>query len=99
MHNWTKLNIVELELTYSGIISFLKEERFSSADAQLLGVHLNIPQPTMNTLTKNNVGNADGLLYDVIDSWLNFTDPTAEELAKALDNSDCKRIADRIRGK
>ena len=77
----------------------MKVEGFSSADARTLGVHLNIPQPTMSTLKINNVGNADGLFYDVIGSWLDFTEPTSEELAKALVKSDYKRIADGIRGK
>ena len=44
---------------------------------------------------KNNAGDADGLLYDVMDSWLQRTEPSRsrEELAEALDKSDYKMIA------
>ena len=42
---------------------------------------------------KNNAGDADGLLYDVMDSWLQLTEPSWEKLAEALDKSDYKLIA------
>ena len=53
----------------------------------------------MKNLKKDHGDKAKGLFYAVIDSWLSRTEPTSEELAKALDKSDYKRIADRIRGK
>ena len=74
------------------------EKGFSAADAEPLGLYLNIPWPIMNTLKKDNVGNARGLFYAVIGSWLDLTEPTSEELAKALDRSGHQRIADIIRG-
>ncbi len=32
--------------------------------------------------------NANGLLYDIINSWLVHTEPSWEELARALDKCD-----------
>ena len=34
---------------------------------------------------KNNTGDADGLLFDVMYSWLQLTEPLWEELAESLD--------------
>ncbi len=34
------------------------------------GVHLKVPRPEIRTMKKNNVGNARGLYYDIIDAWL-----------------------------
>ncbi len=87
------------ELTYSNIISFLKEENFSSANAEDLGVHLNIPWSTMKTLKSNNVGNANSFLYDVIGTWLDLTEPSVEEFAKALAKCGYKKMAGKIQGK
>ena len=76
----------------------MKEEGFSAADAETLGGHLNVPRSDIRTLKKNNVGNAMSLFYDIIDTWLQLTEPSLEELAKALERSDYKNIARRIRG-
>ena len=80
------------------IISFLKYEGFSEADAETLGVHLKVPRPEIRTMKNNNVGNARGLYYDIIYAWLQLTEPSLELLAVALDKSDYKNIAGRIRG-
>ena len=87
-----------LDLTFDSIISFLKDKGFSEADAETLGVHLKVPWPEIRTMKKNNVGNARGLYYDIIDAWLQQTEPSLELLAVALDKSDYKNIAGRIQG-
>ncbi len=89
---------VDREPTFSNILSFLKEEGFSSADSETLGGYLEIPRPTINTLKKDNQGNSDGLLYDVIGKWMQGTEPSWEELAKALDKSEYKKMARKIQG-
>ncbi len=38
----------------------------------------------MKILKSNNVGNADSFLFDVIGKWLDLTEPSLEEFAKAL---------------
>ncbi len=86
------------ELTYSNIISFLTEEGFAAADADALGVHLKIPRPTMKTLKSNNVGNADSFLFGVIGKWLDRTEPSLEEFAKALVKCGYKKMAGKIQG-
>ena len=73
----------------------MKEEGFSAAHAGILGTHLNLPRATINTLKKNNAGDADGLLINIIDSWLNQTEPSRGKLARALDLSGYKRIAEK----
>ncbi len=86
-----------MELTHSGIIRFLENEGFSSADTQDLGVHLNIPWPKMKTLEKDNVRNSKAMFYKVIGIWLNLMKPTSEKLAKALAECGYPRIAKKIR--
>ncbi len=81
------------EPSHSNILSFLKDEGFSAAHAKILGTHLNLPRATIRTLKKNNADDANGLLYDIIDSWLDQTEPSWEELARALDKCDYHRIA------
>ncbi len=81
------------ELNLSNILSFLKDGGFSSAAARSLGIHLLLPMATIKTLKKNNVDDADGLLMDIIDSWLNQTEPSWGKLARALDKCDYQRIA------
>ena len=67
----------------------MKDGGFSAAHAS---AHLNLPPATINTLMSNNTGNADGLLSDIIDSWQRQPEPSWEELARALDKCDYKRI-------
>ncbi len=47
------------------------------------------------TLKKNNADDANGLLYDIIDSWLDQTEPSWEELARVLGSGqmEYQRIA------
>ncbi len=89
---------LDLDLTFESITSFLKDEGFSEADAETLGVHLKVPWPEIRTMKKNNVGNARGLYYDIIYAWLQLTKPSLESLAEALDKSGYKNIATKIRG-
>ncbi len=77
----------------------MEKEDFSAANAEYLGVHLNISRSTMETLKKNHVGDIKALSYAVIGSWLDITDPTSAKLAEALDNCGLKRIAEKIRSK
>ncbi len=78
---------------FQHILSFLKEEGFSAAHAKFLGTHLNLPRATIKTMKKNNADDANGLLFDIIDNWLDQTEPSWEELARALDKCDYRRIA------
>ncbi len=86
------------ELSFNGIISFLTEEQFSAADSESLGVHLNIPMHEIRTMKANNVGNAKGFLYAIIDNWFRLTEPSVEVLANALDKTGYKNIAKRMKG-
>ncbi len=56
------------------VTSFLKEEGFSEADAETLGIHLKVPRPEIRTMKKNNVGD------DIIDAWLQQTEPSLSPL-------------------
>ncbi len=58
------------------VTSFLKEEGFSEAGAETLGIHLKVPRPEIRTMKNNNVGNARGLYYDIIAAWLQQTEPS-----------------------
>ncbi len=77
----------------------MENEGFSAADTEDLGVHLNIPRPTMKTLEKDNVRSSKAMFYKVIDIWLNLEEPTSEKLAKALAGCDYLRIAEKITSK
>ncbi len=77
----------------------MKAEGFSASDSETLGVHLKVPRPNIRTMKKNNVGNATGLYYDIIDAWLQQREPSLEELAEALERTDYINIARKIRGK
>ncbi len=90
---------IGLELTYSGIIRFLEKENFTAANAEYLGVHLNIPRSTMETLKRDYVGNTKAFFYAVIGSWLDLTKATSEKLAEALDKCGYSRISEKIRSK
>ena len=85
-----------LKLSYLGIRIFLEGEGFSTADSENLGENLGIPRAIIKALKKNNVGNAAGLFSDVIDDWLNNSEPSWRKLANALSRSGYKRIADKI---
>ncbi len=76
----------------------MKAEGFSASDAEALGVHLQVPRSDIKTMKTDNVGNARGLLYNIIDAWLQQREPTLEELAEALERTDYKKIAKKIRG-
>ncbi len=52
----------------------------------------------MRTMKKNNVGDAAGLYYDIIEAWFQLREPSLEELAEALERSDYRRIARKLRG-
>ncbi len=89
---------LDFDLTFAGVISFLKAEKFSAADAETLGVHLQVPRSDIRTMKKNNVNNAVGLYYDIIEAWFQLKEPSLEELAEALERTDYKNISGRIRG-
>ncbi len=86
------------ELSFNGIISFLTDEHFSAADSESLSVHLNLPMHEIRTMKVNNVGNAKGFLYAIIDSWLRLNEPSVGVLADALDKTGYKNIAKRMKG-
>ena len=71
----------------------MEDEGFSAARAKILGIQLNLPRAKIDTLMSNNDDDANALLNYVIDSWLEQTEPSWEELALALEKSYCKRIA------
>ncbi len=75
----------------------MKDEGFSPADSIHLGEHLFIPIPTLNALRKNNSGYSQDLLIDVIQKWMDLTEPTWEKLAQALERCDYINIAGKIR--
>ncbi len=89
---------LDLDLTFESIPSFLKDNGFSEADAETLGVHLKVPWPEIKTMKRNNVGNAQGFYYNIIAAWLQQPEPSLEKLAEALDHSGYRRIAIEIRG-
>ena len=91
-------NFLDFDLTFTGVTSFLKAEKFSAADAETLGVHLQVPRSDIRTMKKNNVNNAVGLYYDIIEAWFQQREPSLEELAEALERTDYKNIAWKIRG-
>ena len=66
---------------------------FSVANAEALGVYLNIPMHVIKALKKDNVGDATALLFNVIKFWLFLAEPISSKLAKALE------IAEEIRSK
>ncbi len=91
--------LTELELTLSGITSFLEAQDFSAADAETLGVHLKVPASKLKTLKKDNPGNVRSVFYGVINSWLHLCEPSQEKLADGLEKSGFVEIAKRTRGK
>ncbi len=72
---------------------------FSVADAEALGEYLNIPMHEIKALKKDNVGDANALLFNVIKSWLFLAEPTSSKLAKALEICGYLKIAEEIRSK
>ena len=92
------LIVIGLQLTHPNIIHFLTDGGFSASDAETLGEHLQVTRPNIKTLKMDYHGNAVGLFYAVIDSWLQLSEPSWEKLAEALDKSDYPNISKRIRG-
>ncbi len=90
--------LLDFDLSFNGIISFLKAEDFSASDSETLGVHLKVPRPDINTMKKDNVGDAMCLFYKIIETWLRLSEPSTKELAEALERSGYKRIARKLRG-
>ena len=73
---------------------------FPASEAKELGTYLDIPRANIQEFRQNNVGNAKGMLIDVLDYWLE-TDPEKSwsKLTEAVEDCGYGVLAEKIRQK
>ena len=83
-----------------GNILRLFGNQFSASDAKSLGTYLDVPHAIIKEFRHDNMGNARGMLIDVLDYWLE-TDPEKSwsKLAEALEDCGYGNLAMEIRQK
>ena len=85
------------DLTCSKIIQLFQGE-FPASEAKELGTYLNIPYAITQEFRINNMGNAKGMLIDVLNYWLeNDPEKSWSKLAEAVKNCGYGILADKIR--
>ena len=87
------------DLTCSKIMRLFRGE-FPASKAKELGTYLDIPCANMQEFRQNNVGDAKGMLIDILDYWLE-TDPEKSwsKLAEAVEDCGYEVLAEKIRQK
>ena len=73
-------------------------DEFPSSKAKELGTYLKISHVRLQDFSHNNMGNAEGMMIDVLNYWLE-TDPKKSwtKLAKAVKDCGYGVLADKIR--
>ena len=84
------------DITCSKIMRLFGEE-FPASKAKELGTYLDIPHAKIQEFRENNMGNAKGMLIDVLNYWLEM-DPEKSwrKLAEAVEYSGCKVLMEKI---
>ena len=79
-------------------MSFLNQEGFSPSRVGEFGLFLNVPKSKLNTFEINHPRNANRVLMDVIEYWLdNDLSFSWDKLADALEKCDYAVSANKIR--
>ena len=73
---------------------------FPASEAKELGTYLDVPHARIQEFRENNMGNAKGMLIDVLNYWLE-TDPEKcwSKLAEAVEDCGYGVLAEKIRQK
>jgi len=73
-------------------------KEFASSEAKKLGTYLNISYPKLKEFRHNNLGDSEGMLFDVLNFWLD-TDPKKswKKLAEALEECGYGVVAEKIK--
>ena len=73
---------------------------FPASEAKELGIYLDVPHAKIQEFRENNMGNANGMLIDVLNYWLETdSEKSWSKLAEAVKNCGYGVLADRIRQK
>ena len=83
-----------------GKIMRLFGQEFAANVAKELGTFLDVPHAKIQEFRENNIGNARGMLIDVLNYWLE-TDPEKSwsKLAEAVEDCGYGVLAEKIRQK
>ena len=85
------------ELKCGNILRLFGNE-FPASDAKSLGTYLDVPHAKIKLFRHDNTGDAEGMLIDVLDYWLE-TDPEKSwsKLAEAVEDCGYGVLAEKIR--
>ena len=83
-----------------GNIKRMFGNEFPASDAKSLGTYLDVPRAKIKVFRHDNTGDAEGMLIDVLDYWLD-TDPEKSwsKLADAVEDCGYEVLAEKIRQK
>ena len=81
----------------SNLLTFLKENEFSSKEAEELGIHMNISKSIIDKICSDNNGDSDKKLAGIINYWQRNKDVSWINLSKALEKCGYKNLATFIR--
>jgi len=78
----------------------LFHDKFPTSEAKELGTYLGVPHARIKEFRHDNIGNAKGMLIEVLNYWLE-TDPEKSwnKLAEAVELCDYGVLAEEIRQK
>ena len=93
------LLFADLDLTCSKIMRLFHGE-FPSSEVMELAIYLDVPHTHIQEFRHHNVGDAQGMLLDVLNYWLE-TDPEKSwsKLAEAVEDCGYGVLAEKIRQK
>ena len=73
---------------------------FPGSDAKELGTYLGVPRASIQEFKENNMGNAKGMLIDVLNYWLETdSEKSWSKLAEAVEDCGYGVLAEKIREK
>ena len=73
---------------------------FPGSEAKELGTYLGVPRANIQEFRENNLGNAKGMLIDILDYWLDAdSEKSWSKLAEAVEDCGYVVLAEKIRHK
>ena len=78
----------------------LFQGEFPASEAKELGTYLDVPRATIQEFRQNNMGDAKGMLIDILDYWLErVPEKSWSKLAEAVEDCGYGVLAEKIRQK
>ena len=91
--------LLDSDFTCSKIMRLFHGE-FPANEAKELGTYLDVPHARIQEFRENNMGNANGMLIDLLNYWLETdSEKSWRKLAEAVKNCGYRVLADKLRQK